>query len=517
MTRSPAPAAVALTATLLLLPALSSRAQPQAPAPYTVLGAATKGSLPVRSVGGQEMFPLDELARLFGLTIREDTLAGGLVVSTKEGQTITLTPNGPLVSVGGRVLSLSAPAARDGRSWYVPPDFIPRALGPALGTRLELRRASRLLVVGDLAVPRVTARLDAEPGRARVTLQVTPSTPHTVTREDGRLVVRFDAPAIDATLPSSSDPELVEQIRPLEGGAGVAIDLGPRVASFRTTEAPTDRGGDQINLELLAADAPPAPVAAAPPPPAADPGPLLGLAPPGALRTIVIDPGHGGEDAGARGPGGTAEKDVTLAVARRLKGAIEARLGARVILTRDRDQTVGLDERAAVANNNKADLFISLHANASARPALQGAGVYYLSLDDYGDEAQQEAQRQHASLPVLGGGMRDIEVIPWELAQAGHIDESARLAGLVEAALRERVPMSPRALQQAPMRVLVGANMPAVLVEMGFVSNPEQEKQLASDAFQATLTASLLDSIIRFRDARAASAQSAAAAPGAVR
>ena len=199
------------------------------------------------------------------------------------------------------------------------------------------------------------------------------------------------------------------------------------------------------------------------------------------MRTIVIDAGHGGAEEGARGPGGTLEKDVTLSVARRLKAALEARLGLRVILTRDRDEAVALDERAAVANNNKADMFLSLHANASVRASAGGAEVFYLSLADYGDEAQRVAQGEGEALPVFGGGTRDIEVILWEMAQARYIEQSALLARMIESGLRARVPMSPRAIQQAPFRVLVGANMPAVLVEMGFISNPEQEKQLASD------------------------------------
>ena len=189
----------------------------------------------------------------------------------------------------------------------------------------------------------------------------------------------------------------------------------------------------------------------------------------------MVDAGHGGTEDGAHGPGGTLEKHVTLSVARRLKSALEARLGVRVILTRDADATVDLDERAAVANNNKADLFVSLHANASVRASATGAEVFYLSLEEYGDQAQRVAKGETEALPVFGGGTRDIEVILWEMAQARYIEASAALAKEVESALRERVPMSPRAIQQAPFRVLVGANMPAVLVEMGFITNADQE------------------------------------------
>ena len=125
--------------------------------------------------------------------------------------------------------------------------------------------------------------------------------------------------------------------------------------------------------------------------------PLIDLAPSGTLRAIVIDAGHGGAEDGAHGPSGALEKTGHAQVARRLKAALEARLGLRVILTRDGDATVGLDERAALANNNKADLFVSLHANASPRAGTAGAEVFYLSLDEYGDAAERVAHADSES------------------------------------------------------------------------------------------------------------------------
>jgi len=229
--------------------------------------------------------------------------------------------------------------------------------------------------------------------------------------------------------------------------------------------------------------------------------PLLDLPTPGGLRAIVVDAGHGGDDTGAKGAQGALEKNVTLSVARKLKGALEARLGVRVLLTRDGDQAVASDQRAALANNNKADLFISLHANASLRPAVAGAEVFYLNLEGYGDQAQRASQGSADALPVLGGGNREIEITPWEMAQARHIDQSAVFAQAIEEALRERVPMSPRALQKAPFRVLVGANMPAVLVELGFLTNAQQEQQLTGDQHQNVLVQALVEGIVRYRAA----------------
>jgi len=227
---------------------------------------------------------------------------------------------------------------------------------------------------------------------------------------------------------------------------------------------------------------------------------LSDLAPPRTIRAIAIDPGHGGDETGTRGPGGTLEKDVTLAVAERLRDRIERQLGLRVVLTRTADTTVALDERAAIANNDRADLFISLHANASLRDTAAGAEVYFLSIAEYDEEARAASGFSGQPIPIVGGGSRVLDIVPWDLAQLRYVNESARLAGIVTDEVGLRVPMSPRGLQQAPFRVLVGANMPAVLVEMAFISNPDQEALLASPVFQDAIVNGLLRSIIRYRD-----------------
>ena len=301
-----------------------------------------------------------------------------------------------------------------------------------------------------------------------------------MTQEGNRLLIRFEADALDASLPAAGRRRADQGIR-LEGNAAIVVDLGPRFASFRASDQPGERAAARIvSTSPPRQTRPRAPGQPAPPPQEAPP--LLDLPPAGGLRAIVIDAGHGGDDDGAKGAGRTLEKNVTLSVARRLKAALEARLGVRVLLTRDGDQAVGLDQRAALANNNKADLFISLHANASLRPAVAGAEVFYLSLEGYGEQARsarsQAPRRDAAGARRRQPRDRDHAVGDWR-RRATSINPPPSREG-VEGALRERVPMSPRALQQAPFRVLVGANMPAVLVEMGFLTNAEQEQQLAA-------------------------------------
>jgi len=213
----------------------------------------------------------------------------------------------------------------------------------------------------------------------------------------------------------------------------------------------------------------------------------------------VIDAGHGGDDVGVRGADGLEEKALTLDVALRVRSLVESRLGLRVILTRDDDHAVSLDERAAAANNGKADLLLSLHANGSLSASPSGAEVFYERLDREGEAVRQAAAAGAVSLPVLGGGTRTLDVIPWDLAQALHVEGSSMLATLLEEELRRQVPMSQRPLQQGPMRLLSAANMPAALVEMAYVTNTDQEKRAGSEEFKNAVAQALYNTIVRFR------------------
>jgi N-acetylmuramoyl-L-alanine amidase len=494
--------ALLLTAASVALLWAQSAARPAA---ITVIGKDQRQSIPIRQVEGQDLIALDDLAGPFQLQIREDQLAGGVTVS-RRGQTLVLSSQG-LVSSGGRLVSLPSPPVKRGKQWLVPVDFVGRALPLVLDTRAEFRRSSRTLILGEVNVPRVTAR--AEPGtNPRVTIDISPRTDHDIVQEPGRLVVRLAADGVDGDITPPVPGDVLAGLRIGDAPPALVIDLGPRFGSFRSSSVPVDASSTRLVVDLLPVGGASLPTASGPAPVPGQPGAAAAPEPPlpplfegpvSGVRTIVLDPGHGGEETGAKGPGGTVEKDVTLAIARQLRAVIEHRLGLRVLLTRDGDDTVALDERAALANNNKADLFVSLHANASVSPAPSGAEVFYLSLDEYGERARREAEPEAAVLPTFGGGERQVELILWEMAQARHLQDSSVLAAIVEQQLRARVAMSARAIQQAPFRVLVGANMPAVLVELGFLTNPAEETKLGSAEHQSQLVQALFESIVRFR------------------
>ncbi len=448
------------------------------------------------------MLALDELAAAFQLTVRDD---GGAITVAYKGRSVVLTPDQTIASVAGRLISLPAAPVRNGSRWLVPLDFVSRALGPIYDTRLELRRTSRLLIVGDLRVPRVTVRHEAAGASSRVTFDVSPAATTAVSQQGQRLVVRFDADALDVTLPVVPPQGDVQAVRQLDA-TNLAIDLGPRFTSYRATTQPSDASARLVIDIVGTADAPaPVPTPTAPTS-TADVPPVLPQGGGNTIRTVAIDAGHGGDDTGAKGSAGTLEKDVTLDAARRLKGALEARLGLRVIMTRDDDRTVPVENRSAVANNNKADLLISLHANASFRSDVIGATAYVAAFSA-ADLATEGLAPER--LPVFGGGLRSIEVVPWNLAQIPHREQSEQFAQLVTESLATRVPMAARPLEHAPLRVLESANMPALLIEMGYLTNPGQEEALRGSGVPNSVALALLDAIIRFREVLAAAPEAA--------
>ena len=467
-----------------------------ASAALQVLTRDGRRTLAITTLGSQDMLALDELAAAFQLTVRDD---GGAITVAYKGRSVVLTPDQTIASVAGRLISLPAAPVRNGNRWFVPLDFVSRALGPIYDTRLELRRPSRLLIVGELRVPRVMVRHEAAGSSARVTFEVSPAAATAVSQQGQRLLVRFDADAIDVTLPVVPPQGDVQTVRLLDA-TNIAIDLGPRFTSYRASTQPSDTG-TRLVVDIVGAAEPaaPAPAPAAPAPVVtSDAQPML---PQGgaSIRTVAIDAGHGGDDTGAKGAAGTLEKDVTLDAARRLKSALEARLGLRVIMTRDDDRTVPVENRSAVANNNKADLFISLHTNASVRPTVRGAQVLSLRLDDYAGRA---GTTDTASIPVsvLGGGTRVIEVLPWETAQIGFTRQSAAVADILKRQLAAAsIPILTTPSSELALRPLVGVNMPAVLIELGMLSNADDERELNSTEVTARLIDAILSTIGEIR------------------
>ena len=185
-----------LLAALATCAAISVAGQTAPPAPLRLVAANSTRTIPTVMSGDTELVAFDDLAALFGLTVREDTVARAITVTYK-GKTIVLSQNQALASISGRLVSLPAPPVKIGARWYVPVEFIGRALSLISDVPLELRKASRLVLQGAVRAPRVVVRHDVGGNQARVTVDVTPRTPHQVQQDGARATVRFDADLID--------------------------------------------------------------------------------------------------------------------------------------------------------------------------------------------------------------------------------------------------------------------------------------------------------------------------------
>jgi N-acetylmuramoyl-L-alanine amidase len=227
-----------------------------------------------------------------------------------------------------------------------------------------------------------------------------------------------------------------------------------------------------------------------------------GFASPKSVRTIVIDPGHGGLEVGAKGKFGSLEKDITLGISLKLKALIERNLAFQVVLTRDRDLEVSLDNRAATANNHQAELFVSIHANGSLRRNAAGSETYFLSLNATDEEARRLAYLENTTTqverPLDDDKKDDIMMILWDMAQSAYLKQSQRLAEIIQDELNTLLGTANRGIKQAPFKVLTGVASPAVLVEVAFISNPEEEKNLVTEAFQQRIAQAIFQGIGRY-------------------
>jgi len=220
------------------------------------------------------------------------------------------------------------------------------------------------------------------------------------------------------------------------------------------------------------------------------------------IQTVVIDPGHGGMETGAKGKFGNLEKDITLAISLKLKALIERNLGLAVVLTRDRDVDVSNENRAAVANNHKAGLFISIHANGAVQRKAAGSETFFLSVNATDEETRRLAYLENNSTDLQNrldpSTDDDLMMILWDMAQNAYIKQSSRLAELVQEELDAMLGTRNRGIKQAPFKVLTGVACPAVLVEAAFISNPDEEQKLASDAFQAKVAEAIYTGLSRY-------------------
>ncbi len=424
-------------------------------------------------------------------------------VTTALGGTLTPDANGFKVAFGNNVAAFGSdsrygvirddliempvpPIAVEGKP-YVPWQFYQGLLAKTASLDVAWDAGARVLSVRPAAKDAIGVQVSVAnvEGISKIVLTLSGQAEYGILKEPNAYVVRFKVP-VRAPFPEQAyeDPYIAKVTF---AGNDLRIQLtAPDVVgdAYQLENPP------RIVLDLRKA-AGPAPGATLPLPGFRPPAELPGI------HTIVIDAGHGGKDVGALGPGGLQEKDITLAVARKLAAALSSKTGARIVMTREDDTLISLDQRTAIANQYKADLFLSVHMNAAVVKNAKGSETYYLSLEASDELAKKAADTENAS--AASDPSSDLKLILWDLAQQAYIEESSRFASAIQEEMNAATSVANRGVKQAPFKVLVGATMPAALVEVGFITNAEEETKLQSEEFQNLMVDALTRAVQRYK------------------
>jgi N-acetylmuramoyl-L-alanine amidase len=515
--------------------AISLPARAQAPPrDISVVSEAGMETIPVSEFGSVPMAPLEALARMVGAELRAGSEQSAILAA--RGTVARLAEGRNFVTVGKQLVLLQSPPRQVTGQWFVPLDFIPKVLPSFSAADLTYRESERMLVVGD-RFPTLEVHSTRDPSFTRIEVSTSPAVPMEVSQTESEIRLAIETPYLRTSFQNEDvQDEVVERISLRRKGKGyeLSVSLGKQFWNLQATTSdgpdrtvvlnllrsrvPTRAGGgsasggvetiredlrsieERADAESAAGETPENvdEIVLAPDPGAPTAEEILARnSGPTHLRIVALDPGHGGAETGAEGKSGVFEKDLVLSISRRLREILSERLGLQVILTRDGDAPLELDQRTALANNNKADLFLSIHADASPSRDAAGSSVYFLSYSSSDGEGTLASARGRPVSADAG-----LDFILWDMAQASHLSQSSRLAEILQEELLAvtGAEKGNRGIKQNTFRVLKGATMPAVLVEVGFISNPSEEELLKTSGYQDKIAEALYRGVLRFKD-----------------
>jgi N-acetylmuramoyl-L-alanine amidase len=405
-------------------------------------------------------------------------------------KTVTFTRNWSQVLVNGKPVVLDAPVRVKQGVWLVPESFMGRVV-PTLVAGAPAGAAPVRTAAAPAEVTLEDVRVRSYPSFTRIVVETSAAVPHRIE--------------------SSGPKEARVRLLGLGNGAQVEGIHDGLIAEVRLERAGAD-GLLRVVFEGAAGTIKPTTLA--------DPPRLvLDVSRPaeptarerqeqiGPLKMIVLDAGHGGHDSGATGPTGLMEKDLVLDVTRRVGKLVEQQLGLKVRLTRDADYFVTLRERTSIANRERADLFVSIHANAHRETATDGVETYFLSSEATDGAARQVAALENGVVQLeqpLGRGTGQVDIVKailWDLAQSEFQTESSRLAEVVHDSMTHSLRISNRGVKQAGFYVLGGAAMPAILIEIGFVTNPKEERRLKDTKYRDEIARAIFAGLVEYKRA----------------
>jgi len=445
--------------------------------------------------GGVTYFRLSDVCRVTSCARHWNPRSGKMTVAVG-GHRITLTPDNPFVAFDGAVRNLARPPLlRRGVLW-VPPSFVTGPLAVACAARIHWSPDGGPITITTLgaAVTRVSLRERGDD--TVVVFDLTGLSRFSLDSPDRSLVevVMYGARLVD-TLGIAAGGGLVSSVavRETERGVRASIRVAGDAAAY-DGELYHDPPRIEVRIKAAGGQGGPTPALSGIKPLGPGPAQVFGRVD-DRIETVMIDPGHGGRDAGAVGPSGVEEKEVTLALARELSRALRG-YGFYVFMTRSSDSYVPLHRRAEIANLAVADLFVSLQCDGWYSGAAEGFRVCYFQ-----PASRREARATARGLPRLMSGARPaiVDEFTWDRIQEDFVDESRALARKIHAFTAEALEMRDRGVARATFRVLSGCAMPAVVVELGFITNRSDETLLTDGDFLRRAAEAIAKGVAEYR------------------
>ncbi|MBL0058871.1 MAG: N-acetylmuramoyl-L-alanine amidase [Elusimicrobia bacterium] len=493
----------------------------------TVVDGNVRTGVQVFTIEENPCLSLRTIKQVFGGRVQWKRVSRRIVYLS-EGRTAEFTLDVSTAVVGGKALPLATPPRAWGSDVFLPVSLLVTPEFQSLvASQVQWNAARRNLTV-DPSPAVSSPRFYSYPNKSRLTIDIGPHVDYRVlAHRDNILTLRFYGGRAREWEKVSVDDGAIASVEvdPRARTTDVIVTLGAGTAdpAIYLEESPRS-----VVVEVLRAGAPgkpgsastpktaqrpPRPGTPALPPPELSPpdrarpradidAPYLALSP---IRTIVIDPGHGGKDVGAVGPNGTLEKDVNLQIGLALAKLLNKEGRFKVILTRANDSFVTLQDRSSMANKAKADLFISLHCNAGLKRESGGFEVYFLSEKATNDEAAAVARRENAVVElegVAGKAREELEGLLWSLARNEHMNDSSAIAVHIDRQITKRLSIGNRGVKQAGFYVLRGTSMPAILVESAFITHPKEEGLLRSSRFHVKLVDALYAGLLDYEKQR---------------
>ena len=435
--------------------------------------------------------PIKQVIEFMGIPYT-DALALETLTIRSGNSRLLMTKNSALVSYNDQILLLPSPILREDARWLAPIEFLTIGLTRLTGTEFRYRAGAPRIYAENVDAPELEMNAQTLGPITRLTLRCSVPLNVELKRDDQRAILAIDRSVDPVRERLDHRDRMVRSVvfDDSDGNAKIVLDTTRDVTDMRLTAADSNR---VYFLDLFTKREP---VTEAVPPPALPAAPAARpdvIPAERKVRVVVIDPGHGGMDTGAKSAA-IAEKDFTLALARKLRSALQTRLGTTVLLTRDSDVALDNEARSAVANNNQANLFISVHAGYSTNKTDAGSSVFVMK-ENFGEG--------FTTASVTG---RDQLFLPWYLGYRIHQQASVSAANFLQEALSKAIPGSKFAVRTAPLAVLSSATMPSLLLEMGNLNNPMNAQTLTDASFQSRLAATIADAVQRFSESPQAAA-----------